>query len=215
MFSLSPQEKDHVRTQKGCTVEGKERSVGLLASRTVRLNFCCLYHPVCDILLRQHKQNNISCEWTFSLFYMIYQEYFGHLMQRTDSFEKTWCWEWLKVGGEGDDRGWDGWMASLTQWTWVWVNSGELVMDREAWHVAVHGVAKSRTQLSDWSEDYFAIILCFNIIFYFTNIFTIIFYDIVTNNFTFFLQCFTIDVMGILVINLYVNLHFFLVKFSM
>ena len=33
------------------------------------------------------------------------------------------CWERLKVGGEGDNRGWDGWMASLTQWTWVWVNS--------------------------------------------------------------------------------------------
>ena len=47
---------------------------------------------------------------------------FGHLMQRADSFEKTWCWERLRAGGEGDDRGWDGWMASLTQWTWVWVN---------------------------------------------------------------------------------------------
>ena len=34
------------------------------------------------------------------------------------------CWEWLGTGGEGDDRGWDGWMASLTLWTWVWVNSG-------------------------------------------------------------------------------------------
>ena len=33
-------------------------------------------------------------------------------------------WERLRAGGEGDDRGWDGWMASLTQWTWVWVNSG-------------------------------------------------------------------------------------------
>ena len=51
-------------------------------------------------------------------------QYFGHLMQRTDSFEKTLMLERLKVGGEGDDRGWDGWMASLTQWTWVWVNSG-------------------------------------------------------------------------------------------
>ena len=51
-------------------------------------------------------------------------QYFGHLMRRADSFEKTWCWGRLKVGGEGDDRGWDGWMASLTQWTWVWVNSG-------------------------------------------------------------------------------------------
>ena len=35
-----------------------------------------------------------------------------------------WCWERLGAGGEGDNRGWDGWMASPTQWTWVWVNSG-------------------------------------------------------------------------------------------
>ena len=34
-----------------------------------------------------------------------------------------WCWEGLGAGGEGDDRGWDGWMASPTRWTWVWVNS--------------------------------------------------------------------------------------------
>ena len=53
-------------------------------------------------------------------------QYFGHLMRRTDSFEfeKTWCQERLKVGEKGDNRGWDGWMASLTQWTWVRVNSG-------------------------------------------------------------------------------------------
>ena len=38
--------------------------------------------------------------------------------------KRPWSWERLKVGGEGDDRGWDGWMASLTQRTWVWVNSG-------------------------------------------------------------------------------------------
>jgi len=37
--------------------------------------------------------------------------------------ERPWCWERLKVGGEGDDRGWDGWMASLMRWTWVWVGS--------------------------------------------------------------------------------------------
>ena len=39
-------------------------------------------------------------------------------------WKRPWCWERLKVGEEGDDRGWDGWMASPTQWTWVWVNSG-------------------------------------------------------------------------------------------
>ena len=40
--------------------------------------------------------------------------------------KRPWCWERLKAGGEGDDTGWDGWMASSTQWTWVWVNSGSL-----------------------------------------------------------------------------------------
>ena len=39
-------------------------------------------------------------------------------------WKRLWCQEGLGAGGEGDDRGWDGWMASLTQWTWVWVNSG-------------------------------------------------------------------------------------------
>ena len=38
--------------------------------------------------------------------------------------KRAWCWEELRPGGEGDDRGWDGWMASPTRWTWVWVNSG-------------------------------------------------------------------------------------------
>jgi len=51
-------------------------------------------------------------------------QYFGHLMRRVDSLEKLWCWEGLGAGGERDDRGRDGWMASLTGWTWVWVNSG-------------------------------------------------------------------------------------------
>ena len=39
--------------------------------------------------------------------------------------KRPWCWERLQAGGEGDYRGWDGWMASLTQWTWVWASSGD------------------------------------------------------------------------------------------
>ena len=48
-------------------------------------------------------------------------QYFGHHLSH---LKRPWSWERLKAGGEWDDRGWDGWMASLTQWTWVWVNPG-------------------------------------------------------------------------------------------
>ena len=68
----------------------------------------------------------------------------------------SWCWERMKVGKEGDYRGWDGWMALPTEWTWVGVTSRSRWWT-EAWHAAVHGLAKSRTQLSDsawlkWTE---------------------------------------------------------------
>ena len=51
-------------------------------------------------------------------------QYFGHFKVRADSFERPWCWGRLKAGGEGDDKGWDGCMASSTWWTWVWVILG-------------------------------------------------------------------------------------------
>ena len=51
-------------------------------------------------------------------------QYFGHLMRRADSFEKTLMLGRLRAGGEGDEKRWDGWMTSPTQWTWVWVDSG-------------------------------------------------------------------------------------------
>ena len=77
-------------------------------------------------------------------------QYFGHLMWRADSFEKNLMLG-KKAGEEGDNRGWGGWMASLSQWTWVWVNS-------RSWRwtgkpgAAVHGVAKNQTRLSNWTE---------------------------------------------------------------
>ena len=46
-------------------------------------------------------------------------QYSGHGMQRATHWKRPWCWEWLKMGGEGGDRGWDGWLASPTGWTWV------------------------------------------------------------------------------------------------
>ena len=50
-------------------------------------------------------------------------QYFGHLMQEQTHWKRPWCWERLKAGGEEGSRGWDGWMASLTQWTWIGANS--------------------------------------------------------------------------------------------
>ena len=50
--------------------------------------------------------------------------YFGHLMEDLTHWKRPWCWEGLGAGGEGDDRGQDGWMASPTWWTWVWASSG-------------------------------------------------------------------------------------------
>ena len=66
----------------------------------------------------------ISPEYSLEgLMLKLKRQYFGHLMWRTDSFEKTLMLGKIKAGGKGDDRGWHAWIASPTQWTWIWVNS--------------------------------------------------------------------------------------------
>ena len=51
-------------------------------------------------------------------------QYLATWCEELNHLRRPWCWERLRARGEGDDRGWDGWMASLTWWTWVWVDSG-------------------------------------------------------------------------------------------
>ena len=77
-------------------------------------------------------------------------QYFGHRMQTADSLERPWGWERLREGEEGDDRGWDGWMASPTRWTWVWVDSSSW------WWTGRPGVLRfvgSQRVRHDWATE--------------------------------------------------------------
>ena len=73
-------------------------------------------------------------------------------------WKRPWCWEGLGAGGEGDDRGWDGWMASLTRWTWVWVNSGSWWWTGRPGMLRFMGSQRvrhesDRTEQLNWTEE--------------------------------------------------------------
>ena len=77
-------------------------------------------------------------------------QYFGPSCEVLTHWKRFWCCEGLGPGGEGDDRGWDCWMASLTRWMWVWVNSGRL------WWTGRHGILwfmGSQRVRDDWATE--------------------------------------------------------------
>ena len=68
--------------------------------------------------------------------------------------KRSWGWERLKAGGEGNDRGWDGGMASLTPWTWIWASSGSWYWTGKAWHAEVHVDAELHmSEQLNWTDS--------------------------------------------------------------
>ena len=77
-------------------------------------------------------------------------QYLATRCKELTHWKSPWCWETLRLGGEGDNRGWDGLMASLTRWTWVWVNSGSW------WWTGRRGVLQfmgSQRVRHDWATE--------------------------------------------------------------
>ena len=86
-------------------------------------------------------------------------QYLATSCEELTHWKRLWCWEGLRAGGEGDNREWDGWMASLTQWRWVWVNSGSW------WWTGRPGVLQSKgsqeldtTERLNWTDGWFTLL---------------------------------------------------------
>ena len=96
-----------------------------------------------NLLTRTSLQRDWEIEWRKWSIWRILQSL---------HWKRPWCWERLKAGEEVDDRGWDGWMASATWWTWVWASSRRWWWTGKPGMLQVHGVTKSWTRVRDWTE---------------------------------------------------------------
>ena len=119
--------------------------------------WCWIRHlrvPWTSRRLNQSSLKEINPEYSLEgLMLKLKLQYFGHWCEEPTHWKRTWCWERLKAGGEGDDREWDGWMESLTRWTWVWTSS------RSWWRTGKPGILQSwgheesdTTEWLKWTE---------------------------------------------------------------
>ena len=90
------------------------------------------------------------------------RQFFGHRCEQRTFWKRPWYWERLKAVGEGDEREWNGWMASLTQWTRVWVNSGSWRWTGRPGVLQSRGLQRVRhdwaTELNGWLRTTMALL---------------------------------------------------------
>ena len=83
-------------------------------------------------------------------------QHFGTWCKELTPWKRPWCWERLRAGGEGNDRRWDVWMASPTQWTWVWVNSGS--WQGQGGLVCCNSWGRKELDMTEWLTDWLVIL---------------------------------------------------------
>ena len=128
----------------GSLVPGKPVSARHGSMLTFSSRVCSLQSPC-------HSSGIFTISQSFSPYYISWNSStLATSCEELTHWKRPWCWEGLGAGGEGDDRGWDGWMASLTRWMWVSVNSGSW------WWTGRPGVLRfmgSQRVGHDWATD--------------------------------------------------------------
>ena len=134
---------------------------GLISLRMDWLDLLAVQGTLKSLLQHHSSKHQLTIIWTSleeispeysleGLMLKLKLQNFGHLMRRVTHLKRPWCWERLRARGGGDDRRWDGWMASPTQWTWVWVSSGSWWWTRRPGMLQSMG---SQIAGSDWATE--------------------------------------------------------------